>query len=1789
MFTDSHLRSLHGGVTDGRYPARRGLTFSTRVGERVLAEQDELGGVHLARFLRDVTEATTKQQSTVESQTADGFVAWLDTVAALPGVRSPYVERPDDAPHTVLEVQRPGPAPAPPRTRTLDEGDELSAEERAAIEAFQRDTEVWRRHKELYDGLFGARTPPENLELVFATGFLVTHPDREPLRRHLVTAPAEVDLDRSSQSLRVTIVDSARVELNWTDGATRTVLGDAAGALRDLQDAQCAADASDAVAAIRASWGLSGVALSGPSERVPSGETGLGPLPALLLRKRDSSFLLQLLRDMADNMEAGGLVSEPFQMIVSPTYEPEPRDVLTDRAALPLPANEEQRVMIDNARREPHLVIQGPPGTGKTHTIANLAAVLMAEGRRVLVTAENERALGEVQTKLPTEMRPLMLPMLKERGTGPLQASVNELSSRASRTSTPEARAQKDRDARERVDELEQGIRDAEAALTAVAARDQLERNFGDLTIPLAGHLVYLSQRAAELELIDHYLSEAGTLRPSDADDLLQLTNVVTDNHRTLATHRFPEALMAPAELAMWLQEHRSELAVLGDPDEFDHSALADIVDDLVRLASLLQDLPPTPWSSINRTPEEYGEAADAASSVAADVDHSITIDDAQRHAEAIVLCEEYLALDPERFDAPIAQLVQRQQRAHAHAGTASVLGEFSRFDRAFELTRVCEEALDLLRRDRSGLLRSHVEDHRSHGRSSIDQLVSEANGLLDGTRDAVGLPVTVDDNAPANHELARQAEQLRDHLAGGGKMTGLMRTPRPVKEAEELIRHVQVGGSPIDTVEEAERAATYFQFRTKLGLVDAWAESHALTRPAGTTHHDWLVSITGLPAASEQVRAACKRAEELVSFGFGTASEDPESFLVASLATISRELADTLAGLATAAAAAPVVALAGIPVRSRVDAERALAALQADRRRRSLHSMLPESWADRCNPVDVDDRDLLVEMLSVAAAAAAVPGRARTADLVPSAVNRIAERAQVDRRRADLRTEHHRVIGGLRRKLTACVPQSPATRALDAALDAEDPIAYRRALEALHAEIAQADQALRLAAARSAAENAHPQLTHGLDAGEPGAETVLKDIVSFERLRDHRHAVRRWKEEVGSAEDVHDRLRMLHHEARRAEQRLASLRAWESAVERLQERRELKSALSALTNAMDAVPKTRTAKSYPARMRALQSATRAAAPAIPCWVMTIDRVAEVLGYPTGGDRFDVVIIDEASQAWFPAMFLYAIADQVIVVGDKLQTSPSQVVSTDQLSSIAREHIFGHRLEDRIGDDLSLYDIAEVMTGPDMMVDHFRCVPEIIDISNRLSYEPMGRRLQPSRVREPGALDPVIHVRVNASRSGQQANETEIEEIVRRVLACHSDPAYEGMDFGVVVVGPSPNAHLKHLRTRLLDLLGPQAMRDRNLEVGTASQFQGAERNVMFLSLIVGPMHGDKIRVWPHEHTGRNRRNVQQLNVAASRARDQLWIFHSFDRSQLAPHDARAILLEQPKAEVVSIEEQLAACHSQFERDVVQAIAERDRTLTVRTQVEALGYAIDVVVEDERGHRLAVECDGDRWHSTSEQIRSDLYRQRTLENIGWRFHRFLASEWYDDPDAHVNAILSELSQTEVPTSRRTTPSAPSDEPSETSDQAVRTDNDLWGEGDTWDDLDGPEDEGADPAPEEPVSSSPQSPLFEEPPSGAGADRGGRSTDGSTETLTCADCGSDWTREVRRGRKPSLCPSCKADGVLTVPEASGSMKDRNRALAAALREASKEPTGETWARAKAMVAKGATIDEAAAQA
>ena len=72
----------------------------------------------------------------------------------------------------------------------------------------------------------------------------------------------------------------------------------------------------------------------------------------------------------------------------------------------------------------------------------------------------------------------------------------------------------------------------------------------------------------------------------------------------------------------------------------------------------------------------------------------------------------------------------------------------------------------------------------------------------------------------------------------------------------------------------------------------------------------------------------------------------------------------------------------------------------------------------------------------------------------------------------------------------------------------------------------------------------------------------------------------------------------------------------------------------------------------------------------------------------------------------------------------------------------------------------------------------------------------------------------------------------------------------------------------------------------------------------------------------------------------------------------------------------------------------------------------------DLVVEG-GGKRLAIECDGDRFHPI-EKLPEDMARQAILERLGWTFSRIRGSQFYRDPDSAMEPILSRLKGMEIP-------------------------------------------------------------------------------------------------------------------------------------------------------------------------
>ncbi|MGI5163389.1 AAA domain-containing protein [Spirillospora sp. CA-253888] len=405
---------------------------------------------------------------------------------------------------------------------------------------------------------------------------------------------------------------------------------------------------------------------------------------------------------------------------------------------------------------------------------------------------------------------------------------------------------------------------------------------------------------------------------------------------------------------------------------------------------------------------------------------------------------------------------------------------------------------------------------------------------------------------------------------------------------------------------------------------------------------------------------------------------------------------------------------------------------------------------------------------------------------------------------------------------------------------------------------------------------------------------------------------------------------------------------------------------------------------------------------AVPVWIMPYYRVAESFD-PMAAPPFDVVIIDESSQCDVFALGLLGLGHKVVVVGDDKQISPSAVgVRRDRVDELIRTHLPSFPNALLLDMESSLYDAsARLFPGVVRLREHFRCLPGIIGFSSQHYY---GGEIQPLREEDanrlPGPVVRAVHVPdgVRQDLNIGNVNQAEADALIDQVVQCCADPAYEGRSMGVVSL-LSSSRQAQYIDQRLLDRLGPEEYERRGLRCGDAYSFQGDERDVMFISVVADD----------NRSPFTTRAYEQRVNVAASRARDQMWVFHSVQPHRLNPDDQRAKLIHyatdgQRSPALASDLESL--CDSDFERRVLRLLLARGYRVTPQHRVGNL--RIDLVVRRGR-HKLAIECDGDKYHG-ADRWEDDLRRQTILERLGWRFWRVRGSAFYRDPDTAMSSL-----------------------------------------------------------------------------------------------------------------------------------------------------------------------------------
>lgn len=427
----------------------------------------------------------------------------------------------------------------------------------------------------------------------------------------------------------------------------------------------------------------------------------------------------------------------------------------------------------------------------------------------------------------------------------------------------------------------------------------------------------------------------------------------------------------------------------------------------------------------------------------------------------------------------------------------------------------------------------------------------------------------------------------------------------------------------------------------------------------------------------------------------------------------------------------------------------------------------------------------------------------------------------------------------------------------------------------------------------------------------------------------------------------------------------------------------------------------------YKAKARELMAECQRA---VPVWIMTINDALEK--FDPCENKFDVVIIDEASQADILSLAILYMGKKMIVVGDDKQVSPMAIgQDADKVKTLQDRYLTDVIPAAGLFDlRYSIYDFARQTFVPIMLREHFRCVPEIIGFTNLLSYD---KKIKP--LREAGStklLPAVVSCKVEggARESGEKTNIKEAETIVALMKSCMEQVEYKGKTFGVISMLGDVKEQVETIQSLIDKRISPKDREERRILCGTPPHFQGDERDVIFLSLVDSKTDDEPLQTRDEEHW------QKRYNVACSRAKDQLFIVHSLDaQTDLRSGDIRKALLDYAKApfaDGISNEYLAPKELSPFEAQVAADLEKRGFKLLHNIRA---GFYFITSAAAYGNKKVAIECDGEKLRPTDKNVLKDMERQTVLERTGWSFIRIRAGEYYGDREKTIERVAAELS------------------------------------------------------------------------------------------------------------------------------------------------------------------------------
>jgi very-short-patch-repair endonuclease len=426
--------------------------------------------------------------------------------------------------------------------------------------------------------------------------------------------------------------------------------------------------------------------------------------------------------------------------------------------------------------------------------------------------------------------------------------------------------------------------------------------------------------------------------------------------------------------------------------------------------------------------------------------------------------------------------------------------------------------------------------------------------------------------------------------------------------------------------------------------------------------------------------------------------------------------------------------------------------------------------------------------------------------------------------------------------------------------------------------------------------------------------------------------------------------------------------------------------------------------------------ALTAALPFVRAWATTSLSVGANL--PLHAGLFDLVIVDEASQCAIPAIVpLLFRARRALIIGDPNQLSHITSMSRKEEEALLDASGLERGFVERQGLSYrshSIYRALEPAAPQSYVLDeHYRCHPQIIEISNRIFYgKSLAILTDPSRLFDFGPQACAWrHVEGKTVRpsSGSAENRQEAQAVIEELLRIATKRGFTG-SVGVV----TPFSAQAGLIERLAGAQISSEIREKiHLAVGTAHRFQGDERDVILLSPVVSDGVSEGSLRWILG-------TPNLFNVGITRARSYLLVVGNQVFCERLRDGTERNVLKELALYARSLENQTRVqdaasrgdLHSAAEVRLYEALLSLGLSVQPKRMVQ--GYECDFALELQ-GMLVNVECDGFHHQDGLGRLRiQDRARDRLLEQVGWKVIRVPAWKCLGDPSGAAQEIARAL-------------------------------------------------------------------------------------------------------------------------------------------------------------------------------